>query len=92
MGERLHIAEPIGIRHVGIRPNFLEDSLREAGREAFESAGYDPAIADRWFPGCDRVEQLPAFTAKLLARGYSEDEIEMVLGANFMRVFRDVLR
>ena len=55
------------------------------------SAGYDPAVADRWIPDCDRVEQLPAFTARLLARGFSEDEIEMVLGANFMRVFREVL-
>jgi N-methylhydantoinase B len=85
-----HIVEAIGIQHAGIGPDFLEDSLREAGREAIESAGYDPAIADRWIPGCDRVERLPAFTAKLLARGFSEDEIEMVLGANFMRVFREV--
>ena len=86
-----HIAQTIGIQHVGIGPDFLEDSLREVGREALESAGYDPAIADRWIPGCERVEQLPAFTATLQARGFSEDAIEMVLGANFMRVFREVL-
>jgi membrane dipeptidase len=85
-----HIADIAGIQHVGIGPDFLEDSLRDLGKEALESAGYDPALADRWTEGCDRSEQLPAFTAKLLARGFSEDEIEMVLGANFMRVFREV--
>jgi len=85
-----HIADTIGIQHVGIGPDFLEDSLRDVGREALESAGYDPTLAERWIPGCERVEQLPAFTAKLLARGFSEDEIEMILGANFMRLFRQV--
>jgi microsomal dipeptidase-like Zn-dependent dipeptidase len=71
-------------------PDFLEDSLRDLGKEALKSAGYDPALADRWTEGCDRSEQLPAFTARLLARGFSEDEIEMVLGSNFVRVFREV--
>ena len=85
-----HIADTIGIEHVGIGPDFLEDSLRDGGREALETAGYDPALADRWIPACDAIERLPAFTAKLLDRGFAEDEIEMVLGANFMRVFREV--
>ena len=85
-----HIADIAGIQHVGFGPDFLEDSLRDLGKQALESAGHDPALADRWTEGCDRSEQLPAFTATLLARGFSEDEIEMVLGANFMRVFREV--
>ncbi len=85
-----HMAETIGIQHVGIGPDFLEDSLRDIGREALESAGLDPILVERWIPGCERVEQLPAFTAKLLARGFAEEEIELVLGANFMRVFREV--
>jgi membrane dipeptidase len=85
-----HIADTVGIQHVGIGPDFLEDSLRDVGKEALGSAGFDPAVADRWISDCDRVEQLPAFTAKLLARGFAETEIEMVLGANFMRVFREV--
>ena len=83
-----HMAETIGIQHVGVGPDFLEDSLRDLGRDAFESVGLDPALVECWIPGCESVEQLPAFTAKLLARGFSEDEIELVLGANFMRVFR----
>jgi len=85
-----HMADTIGIQHVGIGPDFLEDTLRDVGRDALESAGLDPVLVERWIPGCERVEQLPAFTARLLARGFSEDEIEMILGANFMRVFRQV--
>jgi membrane dipeptidase len=85
-----HIAETIGIQHVGIGPDFLEDSLRDVGKEALKGTSLDPALADRWIPGCDRIEQLPAFTAKLLARGFGADDIEKVLGGNFMRVFRQV--
>ena len=86
----VHIAETIGVQHVGIGPDFLEDSLRDLGSGALKSAGLDPALVDHWIPGCEGVKQLPAFTAKLLARGFSEEEIGMVLGANFMRVFREV--
>jgi membrane dipeptidase len=85
-----HIVDTIGIEHVGIGPDFLEDSLRESSREALVSAGYDASIAEHWMPDCDRTEHLPAFTAKLLDRGFAPQEIHMILGANFMRVFRQV--
>jgi len=85
-----HIAETTGIEHVGIGPDFLEDSLRDLAKKAFEDTDDDPAVLDRWIPDCDGIEKLPEFTAKLLSRGLSKDEIEKVLGANFMRVFREV--
>ncbi|MCZ6531312.1 MAG: dipeptidase [Chloroflexi bacterium] len=85
----LHIAETIGIEHVGIGPDFLEDSLRELAKKAFEDTDYDPDILDRWIPECDGTEKLPEFTAKLLTRGLSKEDIAKVLGANFMRVFRE---
>lgn len=84
-----HIADTIGIEHVGIGPDFLEDSLRELAKKAFEDTDYDPDILDRWIPECDGTEKLPEFTAKLLTRGLSKEDIEKVLGANFMRVFRE---
>ncbi|MBT9258324.1 MAG: dipeptidase [Clostridiales bacterium] len=41
--------------------------------------------------GLEDVSFLPRFTEGLLARGYSEDVVKMVLGENFLRVFREVL-
>lgn len=85
-----HIADVIGIEHIGIGPDFLEGTLRDLAKEAFKDTPYDPAILDRWIPDCDAVEQLPAFTAAMLGRGFSESDIEMVLGGSFMRIFRTV--
>ena len=84
----LHIAETIGIEHVGIGPDFLEDSLRELAKVAYEDTDYDPAILDRYIPECDRIEELHEFTAELLKRGFLREDIAKVLGANFIRVFR----
>jgi len=37
--------------------------------------------------GLQTAASLPALTARLLARGMHEDEVEKILGANFLRVF-----
>jgi len=38
----------------------------------------------------DAVELFPNITRGLVARGYSDGDIEKILGGNFMRVFRQV--
>ena len=85
-----HIADTIGIDHVGIGTDFLEDWLLEVAKNTGASALIDPSMFDMWIPDCRRSEQLPAFTAEMLARGFAEADIEKVLGGNFMRVFRQV--
>ncbi len=40
---------------------------------------------------CKDVSQLIGVTAELLSRGYSEEEIEQIWGANFIRVFNEVI-
>jgi len=40
--------------------------------------------------GLEDVTRMPGITAGLLDRGYSEPQIEKVIGGNFMRVFRQV--
>lgn len=45
-------------------------------------------------PAYDIIEDhshLGEFTAGLIKRGYSDDEITAVLGGNFMRVFKEIL-
>ncbi len=41
--------------------------------------------------GCDDVSELPNITEELLRRGYSEEDIQKIWGANIMRVFRKVV-
>jgi len=37
------------------------------------------------------ISKVPAITAALLERGYSDEDIKKILGANWLRVFREVL-
>jgi len=41
-------------------------------------------------PGLEDVSHLPALTAGLVARGYSDEQVAKVLGGNYLRVFRQV--
>ena len=40
--------------------------------------------------GWDDISQLPQITEGLVARGYSDQDIEKILGLNFLRVFKEV--
>ena len=40
--------------------------------------------------GLEDVTKFPALTLKLLEHGYSQEEVEKILGGNFMRVFEQV--
>jgi len=87
-----HIVKLVGIDHVGIGADFLEQPIRDLAKAAYADSPHDPAALDVWIPDCQEVEQLPRFTAVLLERGYSRDEIAKVLGENWLRVFRQVWR
>ena len=43
------------------------------------------------FPGLDDVSRFPRLTEGMVARGYSDSDIEKILGANDLRVFKRVL-
>lgn len=85
-----YIASLIGIEHIGLGPDFLEDWLLDSVKFWQADLLPDPSILDHWIEDCRRVEQLPVFTAELLRRGMAEANIAQVLGGNFMRVFREV--
>lgn len=42
--------------------------------------------------GAEHVSRLPAVTEALLRRGYEDDDVRRILGNNFLRVFRQILR
>ena len=41
--------------------------------------------------GLEDVSRMPALTAELLRRGYSDDDIRKIMGGNFLRVMRAVI-
>jgi len=41
-------------------------------------------------PGLEDVSHLPALTAGMVARGYSDEKVAQILGGNYLRVFRQV--
>ena len=41
--------------------------------------------------GMEDVTRLPRLTARLVERGYSQEQVKKILGGNFMRVFREVV-
>jgi membrane dipeptidase len=97
-----YMAELTGIDHVGLgidyylgqHPVTPEDAARRQ-YEAWIASG-------RWRPGTypppphhypDAIatpRELPALTARLLARGFAPDDVRKVLGGNWLRVWRAV--
>lgn len=85
-----HTARVGGIDHVGIGPDFVKELVDEifADQPVLRIEGLDPRAT---IPGLEGPQDLPALTAALSARGFSDGDIAKILGANFLRLFRDVM-
>ncbi len=44
------------------------------------------------FPGMDGINLMPNITRGLVARSYSDEDIEKILGGNNLRIFKEVLK
>ena len=84
-----HIVGVVGEEHVGIGPDFIADyydALYPTFSPPFH--GFDLKVR---LAGMTGPRDLPHLTEALLARGFGEDAVRKILGANFLRVFREVL-
>lgn len=61
----------------------FEDELLRAGRDRIY-------IHEVYVPWLNSVSEYPILTEALLSRGYSEIEVEKILGENFLKVFEKV--
>ena len=73
-----YIAALVGVDHVGISS---DSDVNGWPKESHFYADADLAAPDRWV----------RLTAKLRARGWSEEDLAKLLGGNFRRVFAEVL-
>lgn len=83
-----HVATMAGIEHVGIGPDFVQEVLADTTPPCCQAVEVQGLPADGFVPGLEGPSGLPLVTEALLARGWTEDDIRAVLGANVRRLFR----
>lgn len=81
-----HIVALVGPTHVGIGFDFFENFTK------YMSEVDLAAMPRKIFDVLKGHKSIPQFTGILAERGYGDAEIEMILGANFLRIFKEVLR
>jgi membrane dipeptidase len=81
-----HVVELVGIDHVGWGADFA-DYINWSPNEVGPDIEEKPKTT-----GLEDVTKLPNFVNGLIDRGYSDEEIIKVLGGNFLRVFKKVLK
>ena len=54
--------------------------------------GSDFEGVEKMAKGLEDASKLPNLTKVLVSRGYSDQEIEKILGGNFLRIFREILK
>lgn len=82
-----HVATVAGIGHVGIGPDFVKEVLADTTPPCCEAPYVATSPADAFIPGLEGPAGLPLVTAALLRRGWPEQDVLAVLGANVRRLF-----
>lgn len=97
-----HIAEVVGIDHVGLGIDYYLGqhpySTAEEAVQKYErsinlgvwSAGSYPVPPYYYPAGIETPDKLLNLTVGLLARGFTEKDVQKVLGENWLRVYRQV--
>jgi len=83
-----HVIELVGVDHVGIGTDFVDYATPENQMLLGEK---DPLGAELVVKDVENIKMVPNFTAALMRKGYSEQEVSKILGGNFLRVFKKVL-
>jgi membrane dipeptidase len=95
-----YIAKLVGVDHVGIGIDFpwhhatpeWNEFMGQTYASAYPVSKAQIQLRGLTAKGLDSPELFPNITKGLVARGYSDQEIEKILGGNFMRVFKAVWR
>ena len=73
-----HIVGLIGVQHVGLGPDFVEEVIADTTPRCCE----EDLAEDAYIPGLEGPAGLPMVTDALLKRGWSVTDIQAVLGTN----------
>jgi membrane dipeptidase len=78
-----YIANLAGVEQVALGPDFVDFLLVGPGADLHEPIDYPQ--------GFENITTMPAVTAALLTRGYSEDQVRGILGGNMLRLLGTVM-
>jgi len=86
-----YLVDLVGVSHIGIGTNIDETSTPEnwnqySSRHPEQTNGYN--YEEKRVKDLDWITKLPNITKGLVGRGYSDHEINKILGANLLRVFK----
>jgi membrane dipeptidase len=100
IGHIEHVAKLVGVDHVGIgsdssvggwRQSFPDEKAFWAFHGQFK---FKPGADVRWPPFIEEIdvpEKFHLIRRRLLARGFSEADVDKVLGGNFLRIYQEIL-
>ena len=86
-----HIVKLVGIDHVGVGCDFYDDIMAMGASQEIPAWNPGRSLGKLSFEGMRTWEDLPALTAELLRRDYSEADLRKVYRENFSRVMGAVL-
>ena len=82
-----HVADIVGVDHVGLGLDFVKDDGPLYPEDEIFGVGENCLI-----PNFENEDDLPNMTECLIKRGFNEHEIMKILGGNFLRLLRVVLK
>jgi membrane dipeptidase len=80
-----YVVKFVGVDHVGVGLNIIPHTVEVA--EAFYKRA-DIEYSGMWLRQLEDIDRLPALTEGLLRRGYTESQVEKIMGANLLRVLQ----
>ncbi|WP_434443590.1 dipeptidase [Lentzea sp. E54] len=83
-----HIAGVMGVRHVGLGPDFVKEVLEDVTPPCCEAQFIEGVPTDQFLPGLEGPAGLPLVTEALRKRGWPDEDIALVLGRNVLDLFR----
>ncbi|MBL8131766.1 MAG: dipeptidase [Anaerolineae bacterium] len=89
------LVERVGVDHVAIGPDFMEEMPEEVVRVVLSGLPLDVVTFMQSIPpvqGFSTAADLPNVTAGLLARGYSPADVQKIMGGNWLRLYGEVWR
>jgi len=85
-----HFVELVGSDHVGLGPDFIDYCI-EVMKGALKGLAYDSGETFRYPQEAEDTTKLLNVTRGMVARGYSDRDIENVLGGSMLRLLKEVI-
>lgn len=88
-----YLVNLLGIDHVGLGPDFMEDMPEEIlvaalkGISTFEKEKY---FSTKQISGFESISKCPNVTSELLAQGCDMGQVKKIMGGNWLRLYKEV--